>query len=330
MTSLLILFVIIAGIVMSAFFSAYETGVYCLNRARLRLKLEQGDNSARGVDALLKNIHHLVGTTLVGTNLSTYLASSAMTALLALWQASESRAELLATVILAPVMFVFSEVLPKNYSRKHADTVAYRCYRVIRFFHWVFYIPMFIVTGLGRLLTAAIGGKGPDEKLSLDESDLLFYIAEGLDSGQLSPFQNLAARNVLALTNKTLKDIMAPIDRVASVPDTATVGQVKPIVGEKRLSRLPIYHERPDRIIGKLHVLDLPFRNGDDRPVMDYMRPVIRLPHDTRIDAALTKLQAARAQMAVVTAGKEKDSPAIGIITLKDIVEEIVGELRVW
>jgi len=280
LTSLLILFVIIAGIVMSAFFSAYETGVYCLNRARLRLKLEQGDNSARGVDALLKNIHHLVGTTLVGTNLSTYLASSAMTALLALWQASESRAELL--------------------------------------------------TGLGRLLTAAIGGKGPDEKLSLDESDLLFYIAEGLDSGQLSPFQNLAARNVLALTNKTLKDIMAPIDRVASVPDTATVGQVKPIVGEKRLSRLPIYHERPDRIIGKLHVLDLPFRNGDDRPVMDYMRPVIRLPHDTRIDAALTKLQAARAQMAVVTAGKEKDSPAIGIITLKDIVEEIVGELRVW
>ncbi len=330
MEFVLILLVISAGIVMSAFFSGYETAVYCLNRARLRLRLEHGSSAARGIDTLICNMQHLVGTTLVGTNSSTYLASAGMTVLLVTLKVPDTRAELLVTLILAPVMFVFAEMLPKNYSRKHADTFTYRYYRLILFFYWLFYVPTLIVTGIGRLLSALIGSRYAGDKFTLDKSDLLYYIAEGLESGQLSPFQDLAARNVFALTDKTLRQIMVPIDRVSCVPDTAGVGQVKPIVAEKRLSRLPIYHESPREIIGKLHVLDLPFRGSDDHPVVKYMRPVMRLPQDTPIDRALTKLQAARAQMAVVTSGEPKDAPAIGIITLKDIVEEIVGELRAW
>lgn len=322
--------IIAAAVLLAGFFAGYETGVYCLNRARLRLRLEQGNRAARGVDALLANMQHLVGTTLVGTNLFTYIASSAMTALLVTQNVSDTRAELIATVILAPVLFVFAEMLPKNHSRKYADIIAYRYYRVIQFFYWVFYLPTLVVTGIVRSISAATGKPPKSGNLSLDESDLLFYIAEGLESGQLSPFQNLAARNVFALTGKTLAQIMVPIDRVSSVPDTATVGQIKPIVAASRLSRLPVYHGSPDRITGKIHVLDLPFRGGDHLPVADHIRPVVTLQQDMPIDSALTRLQTARAQMAVVTASAAKDAPAIGLITLKDIVEEIVGELRVW
>jgi CBS domain containing-hemolysin-like protein len=329
MEVLILILIVIAGIALSGFFEGYETGIYCLNRTRLRLRLEQGSRAAKGVSALLANMPRLVGTTLIGSNIALYVASSALTALF-LWSGSTLRhTELLATLVLAPLFFLFAQILPKDYSRKHADTLTYRLYGAIRFFYWLLYIPTVIVSGFGKALSALIGKRAPAKQF-LDESEFLFYITEGLESGQLSPFQSLAARNVFALTTKSLKDIMVPLDRVASVPETATIAQVKAIVGEKRLSRLPVYRGEPANIIGKLHVLELPFRSADDQTVASYVHPVITVQENTPIDAALTRLQAARTHMALVTSREGAGAPATGIVTLKDIVEEIVGELRAW
>jgi len=322
--------IIIAGIILAAFFSGYETAVYCLNRVRLRLRLEQGNRIARGVDSLIRNMQHLVGATLVGANVALYAATAALTVLLVNEDLQHSEAELLATIILAPVLFVFAEILPKNYSRKNADTLAYRGYRAIRFFYWLLYLPTLIVTGVGRLLSAALGKRAPQAKQGIGESEILFYISEGLATGQLSPFQSLAARNVFTLTGKTVGQVMLPIDKVAAVPETATIAHVKAIVAEKRLSRLPVYRGNPANIVGRIHVLDLPFRGADAQTVDRHMRPVLKMRRNTPIDAALTRLQAARTHMAIVTDSDQPDAPAIGIVTLKDIVEEIVGELRVW
>jgi CBS domain containing-hemolysin-like protein len=330
MDYVVILFIIVAGIVLAGFFSGYETGVYCLNRARLRLRLEQGSRSARGVDALIANMQQLVGTTLVGTNVALYAASAAVTELLVRTRIHTARPQLYATIIIAPLLFIFAEVLPKNYSRKNADDFAYRYYRAIYFFYWLLYAPTLIVTGIGRALSAVLGRRAEHERQALDESEILFYISEGLEAGQISPFQSLAARNVFALTTKALRQIMVPLERVAAVPETATIAQVKAIVAQKRLSRLPVYRDNPANVIGKIHVLELPFRGADNETVAPYVHPVIKMPEDSPIDAALTRLQAARSHMAIITATDAADAPATGIVTLKDIVEEIVGELRVW
>jgi len=330
MELIVLIIVVIAGIALSGFFEGYETAMYCLNRTRLRLRLEQGSRFARGVDALLGDMPHLVSTTLTGSNIALYITSAALTAVLLRANVSAHHAELWATLLLAPLFFLFAQILPKDYSRKNADTFAYGWYRAIQFFNWLLYAPTLLITGAGRAFSAALGGRVPPEKQLLDESEILFYISEGLEAGQISPFQGLAARNVFKLTTKTLKQIMVPLERVASVPETATVARVKAIVAEKRLSRLPVYRGSPANIVGRIHVLELPFRGADDKTIAPYVHPVVRMQEDAPIDAALTRLQAARTHMAIVAARDAPDAPATGIVTLKDIVEEIVGELRAW
>jgi len=320
---------LLLGLLGSAFFSGYETGVYCLNRHRLRLRVARRDRAAMLVQRLVGSPRRLIASILLGTNISVYLSTVALTSYLARQTATRERADLIATVILAPAFFVFAEIIPKNFFRVRADTLVVRYRWPAAMAHVILTVPAAILSAVGTFI-GSVGARKSPPAGSGGRSDLLYHISEARERGYLSRFQDKAVVNVLQLSEKKLRDVMIPIDQVVTAPDTATVGDVRKMLKSRCFSRVPVYSGERDRVTGFLHILDMPLRGGD-RPVKDLLRPPFFLAADTPLHAALGAMQSGRRHMVIVADSIGAARPAtLGIVTLKDIVEEIVGELDAW
>ncbi len=321
---------LLLGLLGSAFFSGYETGVYCLNRHRLRLRVARRDRAAMLVQRLVGSPRRLIASILLGTNISVYLSTVALTSYLVRQTATRERADLIATVILAPAFFVFAEIIPKNFFRVRADTLVVRYRWPAALAHVILAVPAAILSAIGTFI-GSIGTKKPPSPETVGRSDLLYHISEARERGYLSRFQDKAVVNVLQLSEKKLRDVMIPIDQAVTASDTATVGDVRKMLKSRCFSRVPAYSGERDRVTGFLHILDMPLRGGDDRPVKDLLRPPFFLAADTPLHAALGAMQSGRRHMVIVADSIGAAPPVtLGIVTLKDIVEEIVGELDAW
>ncbi len=319
--------VVLLGLLLSGFFSGYETGVYCLNRFRLRLRASRGEGAAIFVQRLTARPHHIIASILLGTNISVYAATAALTGLLAR-QTGSAHPDVIATVILAPLCFAFGEVIPKNMFRRNADWLVMKYRWPAAAAHAVLSLPAAILSFVG----AYIGSLGSRRTAGEEgEQDPLYHISEARERGFLSGFQDRAAENILKLSEKKLRDVMLPIGKATTAAETATVGEIRRLMAKRCFSRVPVYSGAKNNPVGFVHILDLPLRGGDDDPVKDKIRPPFFLPADTALHTALGTMQSGRRHMVMVTERSDSgESRSIGIVTLKDIIEEIVGELAVW
>ncbi len=321
---------LLLGLLGAGFFEGYETGVYCLNRHRLRIRVARRDRAAMLVQRLVGRPHQFIASILLGTNISVYLATAALTSYLVQQTATRERADLIATVILAPTFFVFTQVIPKNLFRVRADTLVVRYRWPAAAAYITFAVPAAILSAIGTFISSIVTRKPPSPE-TVSRSELLYHISEARERGYLSHFQDRAVANVLQLSEKKLRDVMIPIDRVVTAPDTATVGDVRKMLKRRCFSRVPVYSGERDRVTGFLHILDMPLRGGDDKPVKDLLRPPFFLAADTPLHAALGAMQSGRRHMVIVADAIGAARPVtLGIVTLKDIIEEIVGELDAW
>jgi putative hemolysin len=301
-----------------------ETGIYCLNRLRLRHRQEQGRRDARRVWRLAQNPTTLVCTTLAGTNVSIYVSSSLMTAYLSRFL-PEEYAQLAATIALAPLALVLAEALPKAVFQAHANELVYRLSwplwlgsRLL----WPISTPLRAVTfASSRLL-----GQPPTPTWSVSEKRLRYYLSEGARAGVLSTQQDAIARNILRLSSARLRDVMIPLDRVQMTPLDASAEDVRRIASERPRSRLLVYNGRSEAVVGAVGIMDCLTAEGDDK-VAAHVRPLPRIPADLPLDEALLHLQRLRQAMAVVV---DEQDRAVGAVTMKDLVEEVVGELHDW
>jgi CBS domain containing-hemolysin-like protein len=316
-------------VLVSAFYSGSETGIYCLNRIRLRLRAEAGHRPARLLQGLLADEQGVVVSTLMGTNLCNYLATVCVAHLFTSYYSLEVKTEVYTTLTVAPALFVFGEVLPKYLFQRHADRLTLAVAGPLTFSHLV-YRAVGLVWVLKRLAAAVVrrlhGPAAAAGELLHPRQEMVSLLREGVGEGLLSEQQSQTLERVLRLEDMRVEDVMIPRARVAGVELAAGRRQFLELIARHHYSRMPVYRVDPQQVVGILNVYDV-LQDLDEAPMARWVRPVLRVRPDEPVMKCLFQMQHAHQPMAVVAVG---DGRALGIVTMKDLVEELVGELAVW
>jgi len=313
-----------AGVIMTAFYCGMETGIYVLNKIRLDLAAESGRRSARVLRAILDKPGNMLAVLLVGTNLGSYLATFAVTAMFV--QAGAKReAEWYALAIVTPVLFIFAESIPKNVFQRLAERLVYR-------WAWLLGVSSIVLNACGAAplvrgfaaLMLRVFGADQDGR-PLGQKGLSALVAEGHASGVLTHFQSMMVDRVIHIGEVTLRDVAVPLGRVIKAPHEAGVEEIVTLIKDHHYTRIPLVNESGQvvAILDTYKVIAAPRRIDLSEAAVE---PLI-LSGDLAVTDALYRMQRARAAMAVVA---DRDARHIGIVTIKDLVEEIVGELQAW
>jgi putative hemolysin len=315
------LFVALAG-----FFSGSETGFYCFSRIRLRFRLRRRWRGAAALHRLTTHPRLTITALLIGTNVSVYMATVLCAERLR-ELGLDHHTDLYSSLIMPPLLLIFSEIIPKSLFQRRADTLMYVSAWAIEALNWMLGPFLLISRQLG-LLRQSIGLKWRlerDETITLER--FRFFLSRGAAWGVLSGYQQAMANNILRIRSLRVESAMVPLERVVMVPEDATAGQFKELLREHRFSRMPVYSGSRTNIVGKLHVLDMFAAQDKEAPLAGLKREMTSLDSKLSVAEALYTLRKTAQQMAVV---KGPQGDAIGLVTIKDLVEEIVGELAAW
>jgi len=302
-----------------ALFSGSEIGFYSVNRLRLRSRVEGGWRGATVLQSLVDKPDATMMTTLLGTNLMVYAASALATGLLS----THRHGELIATLVMTPILFTFGEMIPKDLFRRKADQLMYVLAGPIDAFR-VLAWP--ITAGLRAVLSALTSRLAVEQRGTMfSRAALREWIAEGRHEGVLSEYQHALSANVMDLLEKKISTAMIPLDQTKMVAADVAGEDLRRALAQTGHSRLPVYRGSRQKIVGILHALDYICSADQGRSAADLARPPLKVEARDGIQAVLVALQRHRHQMAVVLNRRGKPT---GIVTVKDLVEEIVGDLQ--
>jgi CBS domain containing-hemolysin-like protein len=314
---------VLVCLVASAFFSAAEMAFIAANRIRLRHLAEQGSRVARGYMEAFQRPERLLSTAMMGVTIAHVSASALTTALLQPW--FDRLAALWATVILTPLMLIVGEILPKALTQQRATAVALRTYDPLRVAAKLL-APLVWAANLlvGGLLKGLGFRESRDPFVSRDDLRLLFQV-EPTGATDVREEEREMIDGIFDLGETTVREVMVPLVDVVAVPEEATVEVTMMRIRESGHSRLPVYRERIDHVIGIVAALDVLHRGATEETVKGLLRPAYYVPETKRIDDLLREMQRQRIQLAVVV---DEYGGSEGIVTVEDIVEEIVGEIE--
>lgn len=315
------------GFAGSALYSGIETGAYSLNRVRLHLLAQQEHPPASTLERLLHKPTSLLGTLLIGNNVSNYLGTFSLSILLGAMGYGELAVIILNTVLVTPILFVFGETLPKDLFAAHADRLMYRLMPVV-----VWTRGVSVATGL----LPAIGlftevvmrtlGQGGRVNPFHPRRQVEVLVKEGVGYGLLSEEQSAIVQRVLALTDTRVGDEMIPWQRVVRVQRSDDPELLWQLADRSAHRRFPVLDDA-SRVVGVVSCVEAMLHpRGEAPPMSELMREPLWVVPDTPLRDALARLQQSRAALAIVGDG---ETP-LGVVTIKDLVEPITGELVRW
>jgi CBS domain containing-hemolysin-like protein len=327
--------IIIALTAISSFFASSETAITGVNRIRMKHKAENGDNSvskkaAKKVLKLLEKYDRMLATLLIGNNIVTLIIASLGT-LFAIDMANaldwdEGMVVAGVTAILTITLIVFSDILPKTLAREHADSYVLKAGGVLAFTMWIFspisYVTMLLQRGVTKVF--ARGGK----EVSVTEEELHRIIDEIEDEGVLEEHEGDLVRSALEFDETTVEEILTPRVALKAVALSDSPEKVRDTFLREGYSRLPVYDATLDKIVGlishKAFMKQLLTAGADELYIKDILQDVVRLPALMKLSDALKCMQRQKSHLAVVL---DQYGGTAGIVTLEDILEELVGEI---
>ena len=325
-TNIVFLIVVIICIILSGYFSATETAFTAINKIRLRAKADDGDKGAQRVLKLADKYDRLLTTILIGNNVVNILASSLFTLLLidliTKSGGNEGLATTLSTVILTVVVLIFGEITPKALAKEFPEGFARFSAPIINMLMWILF-PFTFLFGLWKKLLLKIFKHKEDNTITDDE--LKIMVEEAEQEGGINAQESDLIRSAIEFNDLEAKDILVPRVDMVAIDSKTPVEEVDKIFMETRYSRLPVYKGSIDNIVGILHEKDFIKQRGDKGFTLEKAaKPTVFVVSTTKISAVLQQLQKAKSHMAVVS-GEFGDT--VGIITMEDILEELVGEI---
>ncbi len=307
------------GIFLSAFFSGTETGFYRATRVRLVLDALGGDNIARGLVWLTNHASLFVATVLVGNNLANYLTTLAIVmGTQALLPGGGHAAELLAPLVLAPLLFVYGELLPKNLFLQAPNRLLRRGGPLFLMFLVVFFPVSVLLWGLSRIL-ARLVGEGPEEvRLALARRELRQVLEEGHEAGLLHPAQRGLAQGIFAVANQPVMQFLTPLPELARARFDMSKQDVLRLAGRYRISAVPVESAEPDAALaGYVRVIDLGLSDSEE---VGPLRHLLEISENTSHLAALTRMESAGEPLALVV---DSRGETIGIVTAEQLREPL-------
>ena len=318
------IFMIVALIILiglSAFFSAAETAYNSLNEIRLRSKAEDGDAKAAHTLALVERYDSLLSTILIGNNIVNIGASSLATVLFTRLVGGVY-GPTVSTIVMTLLVLTFGEITPKSMAKEMPETMAMAFAPVLSALVTIF-TPLNALFGAWKKFLAKRFDTG--EKDTITEGELMTMVSEAENDGELTDRESQLIRSAIEFDDVEVEEILTPRVDVIAVEDDLSLDDVADTFAESGYSRLPVYHGTIDNIIGVVHEKDFYLgRLRKDTTLEDLVKPTLYTTGSTQISQLLRTLREQHHHMAVVV---DEYGGTEGIITLEDILEELVGEI---
>ncbi len=317
-------------VVCSAYFSSAETAITSLDEGRLSYLVSAYKKKRKAFSALLKEPNNLITALLILNNLTNIGASSLMTLVVLRFFPKgipNYQVGLLATGIMTVSLLIFGEITPKNFAKKNAERYALATINQIYFFSRLLW-PLIVVFrwlayGIVRLFGEDLS---QEEPIPVSDEQIETLIDASEERGLLDVEDGAMIRRILSFDEMTANQVMIPRPDVQLIEAETSLAEVREIVIKDGHSRFPVYEQTPDNIVGTLYAKDLLAPAADSRTSLrDMLRPVYYTPTSKPINVLLREFRRERVHMAVVV---DEFGGMAGIITLEDILEEIVGEIE--
>lgn len=320
------LILIVVFLLLKGFFSGSEIAIVNSDKVKLRHMAKTGDRGAALVLKLFHTPDVILGTTLVGTNLATVTISTL--GALVFIEHFGSVGDLISVIVLTPVLLILGEVVPKSIFQQKADTMASRLIVGLRFFSYLFYPVIFIFSRVARLFTRIVGGGAMPQNMFITREELRVMLDVSESSSNPSTISRKRIRRIIRFADTTVGEAMIPLADVVGLNETRPMKEAVRLVMKYGFNRLPLYRGNMTNIKSVLTLSSWDLMDPEimEKPISDYLSSVLYLSPKQTIDDALPKLQAREDHMAVVV---DEFGSAVGILTMEDVFEEVVGEIDV-
>ena len=313
-------------IVCSAFFSGAETAIFTSNVYRLHQMERKGNKKAALILRLRNSPDELIGSILIGNNFVNIAASSLAT-LLFIQVLGNTRGTIVATLVMTLVILLFGEIAPKTYAATYPETAAIQVGGAVRWIQKLLYPLTYLITKISRGILWIFGISPQVSTKMITQDELKGIISIGKQDGVLLPEEERMLLNIFKIGKVSVEQVMIPRTEAVFLSSDATMDEVLSLVEKTRLSRIPVFEGKKDNVIGILYVKDLiqAFVSKKQAKLKEVIRRPFYVPLFAKVDQALHLFLSKGIRMAIVI---DEFGGTEGLVTLKDLLEEIVGEIR--
>lgn len=316
-------FFIFFGLALSAFFSGSEAALMSIPVDRTKQLIEEGGARGKALEFLAEKPNHILTTILVGNNLVNTLVAALTTSIATRYFADDAVA--LSVGFATIFILIFGEITPKTFARNHAEILAMPCIYILR----VWYIALYPVIHTFMWVIEKVLGKNAQIRGRIvTRDDIEFMVSKAEEDRTIDSKQLDLLSSILEFPTIKVKDIMVPRQNIIALEKDCTYQDVLKLIRDVAHSRYPVYGEDIDDVLGFLHVKDLAFVNDTEEKtfkVTQYIKPPFFVYEHMKIQAVFDHMNRKKVHLALV---KDENGIVVGMITLEDIMEEIMGEIQ--
>ncbi|MBQ3493151.1 MAG: HlyC/CorC family transporter [Clostridia bacterium] len=317
-----LLIAIIALVIMSGFFSSTETAFSCANRIKLRSLAANGNKRAQKVlDLAESNYDKFISTVLIGNNIVNISASTIATIFFAMLITSGS-SEVVSTAVMTVAVLIFGEITPKFIAKTYPEKLAMAFYPIIKLFYYIFYPLNMIFGGWKWILSKVFRFKNTD---IVTEDEIMTIVEEAEEDGTLKAEETELIRSVIEFDDLEVGDILVPRVNIVAVDITDSMDDIRKVFDNEGYSRIPVYKDSIDTVIGTIHQKDFYSAYLKGKKGIDgIMQNALYTTEHVKISDLLKLLQKKKVHLAIVL---DEYGGTLGLVTMEDIIEELVGEI---
>lgn len=317
------LIILLLLLILSGFFSSAETAISSVNRVRIRSLAEEQNKRAILLQKILDQNSKILSTILIGNNIANIAASSITTTfVIKIWG---NYAIGIATGILTGLVLIFGEIVPKTMALNKAEKIALNYAPILHFLLILFTPLVFLIDSFSNAMLRLLGIEN-NQHDAMTETDLKTYVAVGHEDGVLEQEEREMILNVVDMDHSNVKDVMIPRINMVSIEDTCTYEECLTLFRESMYTRIPVYHEEPENIIGLINIKDFIFI--ENREAFS-LSSILRKAHFTfEYKNTSDLMMELRQESQTVSFVLNEYGSCVGMVTMEDLLEEIVGEIR--
>ena len=326
MELLLIMLGMLALLFLKGFFSGSEIALVNSDKVKLTARANQGDKGAAAVLKLFRTPDVLLGTTLVGTNIATVALTTLAT--LGMVRLFGDGGDFYAFLVFTPILLILGEIVPKSVYQQKSDLIAPIAIYPLRVFSVLFYPIIFVFSRIARLVARIVGGGRTEQSLFMTREQIRAVVEMAERASNVDAFDRGRIRRVIRFADTTIAEAMIPIAEISAINLNKTTRRAIAMVQRRGYNRLPVYKGNTSNIVGivTLTTWDLMDPATVEKPLSKLVEPALYVSPFQTIDELLPVLRGRKDHMAIVV---DEFGSAVGMITMEDILEEVVGEIDV-
>lgn len=318
-------------LIISAIFTAFEAAIYNTLTSKLRRKAKYNRTISKVIE-LKKHPEKLISTVVIGNNLANIFFTSLITFVTVEYTnkyvLSGGTQVLIASIIATIIIVVFGETIPKNIGSYFPETTSIFLYNILNVFSKILYPLTWLLTKISWLILRLFKIDNKEKKTFEVQEDVLSMIELGKEEGIIEKNEEKMIYSIFEFGDTLVREVMRPRVDIVAIDDEANEETIIKIITESGHSRIPVYHENIDQVIGILYIKDfirIKLQSGKIERINDLLRPAYFVPETKRVDELFSEMQKNKIQLAMVF---DEYGGISGLVTLEDILEEIVGEIQ--